>query len=54
MAEGLRQALADALDLYRKTTSHDEYFALLANGVAHVQRTLSWDASAAEYARYLQ
>jgi glycogen synthase len=54
MAEGLRQALADALDRYGKTAGHDEYFALLANGVAHVQRTLSWDASAAEYARYLQ
>jgi glycogen synthase len=54
MAEALRQALADALDLYGRCPGHDEYFTLLANGVAHVQQTLSWDASATEYSRYLK
>jgi len=54
MADALGQALADALDWYGRSPGHDEYFTLLTNGVAHVQQTLSWDASAAEYARYLK
>lgn len=53
MVKGLERALGDGLELYGRTQGHEDYYLSLVKGVAFVQRTLSWDASAREYCRYL-
>ncbi|MBI5572303.1 MAG: glycogen/starch synthase [Desulfomonile tiedjei] len=51
MAEELRFSLADGVQLSRNDP--DLYFRMLVDGIAHIQRTFSWDRAAAEYLRNL-
>ena len=56
MADALDQALIDAIDLYTKPPRPDgvqPYYAMLVEGIGHIQRSFSWDWSAAEYNSYL-
>ncbi len=53
MKSSLRQAFADALELYRRSPDHADYYAMLVEGVGYIERSLSWDAAAKEYQRYI-
>jgi glycogen synthase len=50
MCDELLLAMKDAVRIF--TESPELYFGMLLEGVSHIERTFSWDRSAAEYARY--
>lgn len=52
MARELELALADGIRVY--TQAPELYYRMLAEGIAHIQRTFSWQRAAQEYARYLR
>jgi glycogen synthase len=52
MVEELALALRDGISLWRDRKG--EYFRMLADGVRHVERTFSWERSAADLARHLR
>jgi hypothetical protein len=51
MVQELRLAIADGIRVYG--TEPELYYRMLAEGVAHIQRTFSWHRAAQEYGRYL-
>jgi len=56
MARSLEQALADAVEIYRRPVDAggaQSYFAMLVEGIAHIRRNFAWGRTAAEYMRYL-
>ncbi|MCK7503279.1 MAG: hypothetical protein MZV70_03660 [Desulfobacterales bacterium] len=56
MAAALERALADAIAIYHRpadASGGQPYFALLVEGIAHIQRSFSWERTAAEYNRHL-
>jgi glycogen synthase len=56
MAAALECALADAIAIYHRPADArgvPPYFALLVEGIAHIQRSFSWERTAAEYNRHL-
>jgi hypothetical protein len=56
MAAALERALLDAVEIYHRPTDAaggDPYCAMLAAGIAHIQRSFSWDWAAAEYNSFL-
>ncbi|MFI5455250.1 MAG: glycogen/starch synthase [Isosphaerales bacterium] len=56
MAGALEQALEDAIEVYSKPPAPDgmqPYYAMLVEGIGHIQRGFSWEWSAAEYNSYL-
>jgi glycogen synthase len=56
MAQALEQAIADAIEIYRKPAASDDtqpYYAMLVEGIKHIQRSFSWEWTAAEYNTYL-
>lgn len=57
MARSLERALADAVEIYSQPASANGvplYFAMLVEGIAHIQKCFSWEWSAAAYARCLR
>jgi hypothetical protein len=56
MTEALEQALTDAVDVYAEPPAPNgmqPYYAMLVEGIGHIQRGFSWEWSAAEYNSYL-
>jgi glycosyltransferase involved in cell wall biosynthesis len=51
MVKELRIGIEEGLRLYSEQP--DLYFSMVAAGVAHIQRTFSWNRAAQEYLRYL-
>jgi hypothetical protein len=49
MADELRIAVEDGIRVYRQQPAL--YYRMLAEGVAHIQRTFSWHRAGQEYAR---
>jgi len=49
MARELRIAIEDGIRLYRQAP--ELYYRMLAEGIAHIQRTFSWQRAGQEYAR---
>jgi glycogen synthase len=57
MSRSLERALADAIEIHARPAGSSGvplYFAMLVEGVAHIQKSFSWERSAAEYSRYLR
>jgi len=57
MALSLERALADAIAIYSQPSGSKGmplYFAMLLEGIAHIQKNFSWQRSAAAYTRYLR
>jgi glycogen synthase len=55
MASALERALADASEIYRRppdAAGVPPYLAMLVQGIDHIQRSFSWERSAAEYASF--
>ena len=50
MCDELLLAMKDAVRIF--TDSPELYFSMLLEGVAHIERTFSWERTAAEYGRY--
>jgi glycosyltransferase involved in cell wall biosynthesis len=50
MCDELLLAIKDAVRIF--TGSPELYFSMLLEGVSHIERTFSWERTAAEYARY--
>jgi len=50
MRDELLLAIKDAVRIF--TDSPELYFSMLLEGVAHIERTFSWERTAAEYGRY--
>ena len=56
MAAALERAIADAIEIYYRpvdAAGRHPYFAMLVEGIAHIQRGFSWEWAAAEYNSYL-
>jgi hypothetical protein len=56
MADALERALADAIEIYHRPADAggvQPYFAMLVEGIAHIQRSFSWEQAAAEYNSHL-
>jgi glycogen synthase len=55
MVRSLEHALADAIDIYDRVDASgvSPYFAMLTAGIAHIQKTFSWERAAAKYNRFL-
>jgi hypothetical protein len=51
MVQELRLAIEDGIRVY--TSEPELYYRMLAEGIAHIQRTFSWQRAAQEYGRYL-
>jgi glycogen synthase len=49
MSDELRISLEDAVDLFHNES--EQYYAMLTEGIAHVQRAFSWQRAAHEYVR---
>lgn len=57
MARFLECALADAVEIYSRPAGASGaplYFAMLVEGIAHIQKNFSWERSAATYVRYIR
>jgi glycogen synthase len=56
MAGALERTLSDAIEIYHRPADAkgaSPYFAMLIEGIDHIQRRFSWAEAAAEYARWL-
>jgi glycogen synthase len=56
MANALERTLEDALAVYHNASGANggqQYFTMLVEGIAHIQRKFSWERTAAEYTRHL-
>ncbi len=56
MADALEQSLEEAIELYTQPpdlNGMQPYYAMLLEGIDHIQRGFSWECSAAEYNSYL-
>jgi len=56
MACALKQAIEDAIEVYNQAPAPNgaqRYYAMLIEGIGHIQRGFSWEWSAAEYNSYL-
>lgn len=56
MAGALERTLTDAIEIYHRPADAkgaSPYFAMLIEGIDHIQRRFSWAEAAAEYARWL-
>ena len=56
MAGALERTLADAIEIYHRpadASGRPPYFALLVEGIAHIQQNFSWERAAAQYCRHL-
>ena len=51
MSDELRISLEDAVDLFKNES--EQYYSMLTEGIAHIQRSFSWQRAAHEYLRTL-
>ncbi len=57
MARALERALIDAVEIYHRPADArgvTSYFAMLVEGIAHIQKSFSWERTAEGYIRYFR